>query len=181
MNNAVNHFKTITEHKMLVMKFCFQCGLYVQGLAHDLSKYSPVEFFEGARYWSGNESPNNDARKAQGTSYAWLHHKGRNRHHFDYWIDYGINCPTKIKGVDMPKKYIAELICDRVAASMIYNRGKYDDSFPYMYYKRGEDQLWFVSEKTKKDIGFLLTMVAEKGHDKTFEYIKNIYLKGRKR
>lgn len=162
------------------MEFCFKCGLYAQGLAHDLSKYSPVEFLEGCKYWSGSESPNNEARREQGCSYAWMHHKGRNKHHFDYWIDYGLNCPTKIKGVDMPRRYIAELVCDRVAASMIYNRGNYDDTFPYKYFKRGEDQLWFVSENTKRDIGFLLTMVAEKGHEKTFKFIKNKYLKGYK-
>jgi len=163
---------------MLVMKFCFQCGLYAQGLTHDLSKYSPVEFLEGCRYWSGKESPNNAARKELGASYAWMHHKGRNRHHFDYWTDYSMDSPLKIKGIDMPRRYIAELICDRVAASMVYNKGNYDDTFAYKYYKRGEEKLWFVSENTKKDIDFLLSMVAKKGHEAAFKYIKYKYLKG---
>ena len=163
---------------MLVMQFCFKCGLYVQGLTHDLSKYSPVEFLEGAKYWSGTESPNNNARRDHGCSYAWMHHKGRNRHHFDYWTDYGMDTPLKIKGVDMPRRYIAELICDRIAASMTYNKEKYNDSFPLEYYRRGEAKLWFVSDNTKRDIEFLLTMVAEKGREKTFKYIKNKYLKG---
>lgn len=175
------HFKTITEHKMLVMKFCFELGLYGQGLLHDLSKYSPEEFLEGCRYWKGNESPNNEARRKTGRSLAWMHHKGRNKHHFDYWTDYGIDCKTKIKGVDMPRRYIAELICDRIAASMIYNGENYTDKDPYEYYKRGEESLWFVTDNTKKDIDFLLKMVAEKGRAKTFDYMKNIYLKGKKR
>jgi len=78
----------------------------------------------------------------------------------------------------MPRRYIAELICDRVAASMVYNKGNYDDTFAYKYYKRGEEKLWFVSENTKKDIDFLLSMVAKKGHEAAFKYIKYKYLKG---
>ena len=38
---------------MLVMKNCFRCGLYWQGLTHDLSKLAPVEFWAGAKYWQG--------------------------------------------------------------------------------------------------------------------------------
>ena len=176
---VIGHFKTITHHKMLVMKFCFEIGLYGQGLLHDLSKYSPTEFMEGCRYYRGTESPNNEARRQTGRSLAWMHHKGRNKHHFDYWTDYGIDCPLKIHGVDMPRRYIAELICDRIAASMIYSGADYTDESPYKYYKKGCDQLWFVSENTKKDIDFLLAMNAKKGRKKTFSYIKNIYLKGR--
>ena len=88
--NAWRHFKTITHHKLLVMKYCFRIGLYRQGLLHDLSKYSPTEFCVGARYYQGTRSPNNAEREATGASRSWMHHKGRNRHHFEYWVDYGI-------------------------------------------------------------------------------------------
>ena len=50
--NIKGHFETITRHKLLVMKYCFACGLYEQGLAHDLSKYSPTEFIPGCIYLS---------------------------------------------------------------------------------------------------------------------------------
>ena len=72
------HFKTITYHRYLVMKGCFKVGLYYQGLTHDLSKYSPTEFWVGAKYYQGNRSPNNAEREDIGYSSAWLHHKGRN-------------------------------------------------------------------------------------------------------
>lgn len=88
--NAWGHFKTITSHKLLVMKYCFKVGLYKQGLLHDLSKYSPTEFLVGAKYYQGTRSPNNAEREATGVSTSWLHHKGRNKHHFEYWVDYGI-------------------------------------------------------------------------------------------
>jgi hypothetical protein len=89
--NIVNHFKTITNHKLLVMKYCFKAGLYKQGALHDLSKYSFVEFSAGIKYYRGYVSPNSIQKTVEGYSAAWLHHKGRNKHHFEYWIDYGTN------------------------------------------------------------------------------------------
>ena len=59
------HLKTINRHKWMVMKNCFRCGLYKQGLLHDLSKYSWTEFSVGARYFQGTRSPN-DAEKKRG-------------------------------------------------------------------------------------------------------------------
>ena len=88
--NIWKHFCTINHHKILVMRGCFQVGLIRQGLLHDLSKYSPTEFIVGCKYYQGNMSPNNAEREAVGYSSAWLRHKGRNKHHLEYWIDYGI-------------------------------------------------------------------------------------------
>ncbi len=177
--SAIKHFKTITHHRNLVRKYCFKIGLYRQGLLHDLSKYSYTEFSEGAKYWCGTESPNNPARRDVGYSLAWMHHKGRNKHHFDYWIDYDLKHKGSLHGVDMPRKYIAELICDRIAAAETYNKESYNDKQPLEYYLKSEEGLWFVSENTKKDVAFLLRMLAEKGRTETFSYIKNVYLKGR--
>lgn len=117
MMKAWQHFKTITTHKMWVMRYCFKIGLYWQGLTHDLSKYSPTEFLVGMKYYQGDRSPNNAEREDTGMSKSWMHHKGRNKHHFEYWIDYGINCDTIIKGVPMPRRYVAEMIMDRISAS----------------------------------------------------------------
>ena len=84
---AWQHFKTITKHRWLVLKGCFRVGLYAQGLTHDLSKYSPTEFRMGAKYYQGTRSPNAAEREDKGYSEAWMHHKGRNRHHYEYWTD----------------------------------------------------------------------------------------------
>ena len=83
------HFRTITAHKILVLKGCFRVGLYGQGLLHDMSKYGPTEFLAGCKYYKGYMSPNNAERFEKGYSSAWLHHKGKNKHHLEYWIDYG--------------------------------------------------------------------------------------------
>lgn len=96
------HFKTITRHKLLVMKYCFKMGLYWQGLVHDLSKYSWTEFSVGCRYYQGDRSPNNAEREATGLSTSWIHHYGRNKHHFEHWVDYGIDCDTVIQGCLCP-------------------------------------------------------------------------------
>ena len=87
----LEHLKTINHHKRLVMELCFKAGLYRQGLMHDLSKYTPVEFLVGARYYQGHRSPNAAEREIKGYSSAWLHHKGRNKHHLEYWIDYSLD------------------------------------------------------------------------------------------
>lgn len=83
MMHPIAHFKTITAHRNLVCRYCLRLGLVWQGLTHDLSKYSPTEFWRGAKYYQGTRSPNDQERKENGLSLAWLHHKGRNRHHFD--------------------------------------------------------------------------------------------------
>ena len=84
----LKHFFTVARHRWLVRKHCFKCGLIKQGLFHDLSKYSPSEFWAGARYYQGNRSPQAREREIYGYSAAWLHHKGRNKHHFEYWTDF---------------------------------------------------------------------------------------------
>lgn len=172
---AWGHFCTITRHKYLVMKECFQVGLYRQGLLHDLSKYTPTEFLVGCKYYQGNRSPNNAEREAKGYSSAWLHHKGRNKHHYEYWIDYGLDTPG-LTGMKMPKKYVVEMFLDRVAASKNYMKEKYTDAAPLEYYKNGKaDQ--YIHKDTRRLLETLLVMLSEKGEEETFGYIKNVVLK----
>ena len=179
LNKVIGHFKTITAHKILVMKECFKIGLYKQGLLHDLSKYSPTEFFVGCRYYQGDRSPNNAEREDTGVSRAWLHHKGRNRHHFEYWIDYSIDIPGHpMGGMRMPRKYVAEMLMDRIAASKIYNGEKYTDSFPLQYYLKGKDN-YMMHPETEKELEILLRMLEQKGETYLYRYVKNVYLKGR--
>ena len=166
------HFKTITQHKWLVLKGCFQVGLYWQGLLHDLSKYMPSEFIVGAKYYQGTRSPNNAEREDIGYSSAWLHHKGRNKHHFEYWIDYtaqGGEGP--LSGMKMPDNYIVEMVMDRIAASKVYMKEKYTDRSPLEYYERSKSKV-ILHPHTRKMLEHLLTMLAVKGEEKTFVYIR---------
>lgn len=172
----LGHLRTINHHKFLVMKHCFRCGLYKQGLLHDLSKYSWTEFSKGVKYYQGYRSPNIAEREANGVTMAWLHHKGRNKHHIEYWIDYSPNKEEGLVGMEMPFRYVVEMFCDRVAASKNYNKDKYTDQDSLNYYQK-ERKHYIIHPKTDELIVFLLTMLAEKGEDETFHYIRYELLK----
>lgn len=172
------HFCTITRHKILVMRHCFRVGLYKQGMLHDLSKYSPSEFWIGCKYYQGTRSPNNAEREETGCSTAWLHHKGRNKHHYEYWIDYGLHGEKTLIGMKMPVKYVVEMVMDRIAASKIYMGDTYTDAKPLEYYEKGAALMENVLHKdTRRLLEKLLKMLAEKGEDYTFAYIKKYVLK----
>ena len=132
------HLHTINKHRFAVFKLCCKVGIPFRGLVHDLSKYSFEEFFESVKYYTdGNYSPIIDAKKDKGYSRAWLHHKGRNKHHFEYWTDYNPKT-KKVEPVEMPYRYVAEMFCDRVAASKIYNGDSYKDTDGIEYFLRGK-------------------------------------------
>lgn len=168
---AWKHFKTITHHKLIVMENCFKVGLYKQGLLHDLSKYTPTEFLVGCRYYQGDQSPNNAEREALGCSYAWLHHKGRNKHHYEYWIDYSTTVLKGMAPAKMPTKYVIEMLMDRIAASKIYLKKQYTDSAPLAYYNKGK-QFAMIHPESKELLEKLLVMLSEKGEKNTFAYIR---------
>lgn len=176
MGNLWGHFRTITSHKLLVMKYCFKVGLYRQGLLHDMSKYGPKEFLVGVKYYQGNRSPNEIERLETGVSSAWLHHKGRNRHHLEYWIDYDPTNGGKMSGMEMPVNYVAEMFCDRVAASRIYQKEKYTDAHPWQYFDRSRDH-YLLHPKTAALLEKLLIMLRDEGEEKTFTYIRHEVLK----
>ncbi len=170
--HPIKHFNTITRHKNAVMLNCFKAGIFGQGLLHDLSKYSPCEFIAGAKNFQGNRSPNEKERELYGYSAAWLHHKGRNRHHLEYWYD--VNPKTKAyEPIKMPLKYLKEMFCDRVAASKIYQGKNYTESHPYEYFTRGKAKN-YMHKETAELLGSLLIMLKEKGEKETFKYLRNL-------
>lgn len=167
---ALQHFKTITKHKITVGKLCFRIGLYKQGLLHDFSKYAPSEFMTGVHYYQGTMSPNSAERNAIGYSTAWLHHKGRNKHHWEYWVDF---TRSGLKPAKMPTKYVLEMFCDRVAASMVYRGKDYDDSYPLQYYESGKHS-YIMHPQTRALLEELLIYLKDHGLDETITYIHQI-------
>lgn len=175
---AWRHFRTISRHKWLVMKYCFRVGLYRQGLMHDLSKYMPAEFLIGCKYYQGTRSPNNAEREAVGISTAWLHHKGRNKHHYEYWIDYSTDKSKGIVGQKMPVRYVVEMFMDRIAASKIYQGDRYKDSDPLVYYEKGAGGMGdMIHPETAALLHKMLKMLAKEGEKRTFSYIRQEILK----
>ncbi|MGN0812023.1 MAG: DUF5662 family protein [Candidatus Coproplasma sp.] len=169
-----SHLKTVCRHRRQVRKNCFKVGLIRQGLTHDLSKFSPSEFIPGAKYWQGNRSPQARERELFGYSPAWLHHKSRNKHHFEYWTDVDKN--GKVIPVDMPPKYFAEMVCDRVAASKVYKGKDYTDKCPLEYYNGRKDSV-FMHPDTANRLAYYLNLLAQKGEKVMFaelkQYVKN--------
>ena len=164
------HLKTVNRHRRLVRHYCFRLGLYRQGLLHDLSKYSPTEFWRSAKYYQGFRSPNDQERRENGVSISWLHHKGRNRHHFEFWTDYNPD-GSGISGVEMPKKYVAEMFCDRIAACRVYQGDAYSDASAYDYFVRTKGRFW-IHEETSALLGRWLLLLKEQGEDAALRQIR---------
>ncbi len=167
------HLRTVNRHRFLVFRLCCKAGIPLQGLAHDLSKYSFTEFWEGVKYYNkGTYSPIKDAKRKEGYSKAWLHHKGRNKHHYEYWYDYNAPNETPV----MPFKYFLELICDSLAAGMTYQGKRWNQHYQLKYWNR-------VKSKAKKDkkmfdlIEEVYTEVNDLGLDKVLnkKNLKELY------
>lgn len=170
------HFKTVTIHRHYVRKNCFACGIYAQGLKHDLSKFSFAEFHESVQHYQGNRSPYMEEKELYGYAPGWLHHKGRNKHHWEYWYDMinGIWQP-----LDMPFLYVVEMVCDRVAACRAYQKEKYVPSSALDYYNSRNDKL-YMHDHTRKELERMLTLIAEKGEQQAFTEIKQEVIKYKK-
>lgn len=173
--HIIKHFITITKHRHKVMRYCFRLGLIKQGLMHDLSKYSPIEFFNGAKYYLGTKSPHHAERAKKGYSDAWMHHKGRNKHHAEYWFDFNTSL-GHYAPVEMPNKYVAEMFCDRLAASKTYAKKNFTPELPLNYFLSNKNDI-IMHERTQEKIEMLLRMYKDEGEKKTFKYIRKNILK----
>ena len=171
------HFKTITYHRYLVMLGCFRVGLIWQGLTHDLSKYSPTEFWTGARYYQGSRSPNAAEREDKGFSEAWMHHKGRNRHHYEYWTDMSPQT-RRYEAVPMPRRYLVEMVMDRRAACIVYQGDAYTDGSALEYFLKSRERL-LMHPQTQKQLHYILTMLSTQGEKATFRFLRETVLAGK--
>jgi len=168
------HFKLITKHKWYVFKLSVKAGIPFRGIVHDLSKYSLEEFVESCKYYQGNRSPINVARKENGYSKAWLHHKGRNKHHEEYWYDWN----AKEKPI-IPYKYVVEMLCDHIAASQVYKGKVWTKEDPLKYWNEVETNRNLFNLKTEKFVTVIKEEIANKGIDKIInkKHLKEQYKK----
>lgn len=175
LQKTIKHLKLVSKHKWIVFKLSIKAGIPFRGVMHDLSKFTPVEFFESVKYYDGKKSPLHVAREDIGYSKAWLHHKSRNKHHFEYWED--ISKKERI-GVYPPYKYLVEAVCDKLSAGIVYEGESWTKEQPYKY--------WIDKEKptpiarhpgTIEFIETVFKKIAEDGIDETInpKYLKNLY------
>lgn len=171
----LGHLRIVNTHRRLVRKNCFKVGLYWQGLVHDLSKYLPGEFISGVKYFTLGKSPRDVEREIVGYSWGWLVHKGRNRHHNEFWTDYSSG-QSGLVGVRMPIKYLVEMFCDRVAASEAYSNsiGKdFDVTKPREFYLMMKDKgMLVIHPETEQLLLYMFEYMEKFGKDKALRHIR---------
>lgn len=176
------HLHTITKHRHKVISHCRRAGIFWQGLFHDVSKLSPTELIPSVKYYQGTRSPNEREREIYGYSRAWMHHKGRNKHHFEYWMDYTMpgTSDQLLEGVKMPVRYVVEMFMDRIAACKVYQKDAYTDASPLEYHERSKRVKQIMHPETIALIEKLMKMLAEEGEKKTFAYTRKIVMKDKR-
>ena len=170
------HLHTVNKHRRNVRRACFKMGLVRQGIFHDMSKYSPTEFWRSVKFYSGKFSPNAVDKRLNGSSKAWLHHKGRNKHHFEYWVDYSVRVEEYAYGCKMPMKYLGEMLADRYAACVAYYGDEYSQSDAYDYFMIEYDKV-IMDEESKAVMKKVLEVMRDEGEEASFKYMKNLLKK----
>jgi hypothetical protein len=158
------------RHRALVRKYCFRLGLYWQGLTHDLSNTPPRSSGPG-EILPGRPQPQRRPAPGLRIQRRLLHHKGRNRHHFEYWTDYSLK-GEGIAGVEMPKRYVAEMFCDRLAASRVYRGKDFDPGDPYKFFQRSMQKRILIAPETAALLETMLVKLRDEGEDAAFDYIR---------
>ena len=166
----INHLKTVLKHKRCVAYYCFMCGLYKQGIMHDMSKFSPTEFIESVKYYQGTSSPIDACKKDIGYSLAWFHHRGRNKHHWEYWVDdfQDGTIPKK-----MPFKYVLEMVCDYLGAGRAYMGDKFTIQSEYDWWQN-KRKLAVLHKDVLKLVDILFDLMLANGIKETLSNRKLI-------
>ena len=175
MKKTFNHLKKIFIHKWWVFYYCCKLRIPWQGIMHDISKFSWTELKESIKYYQGDKSPIPIAKKENGYSEAWQHHKGRNKHHFEYWIDF---TDKDIKIIPMPYKYVLELIADYLGAFRAYN-GYMNFEEEYQWWLKKSEQIEFMNPATKSFITQIFRYIHYNNDNINYvnndNYWKNVY------
>ena len=173
MKKIGKHIWLVSKHKWLVFKYSIKLGIPFRGLVHDISKFSLEELGESIKYYDGKISPITGCKKDKGYSRAWLHHKGRNKHHEWYWVD--LNTPDVAPVI--PYKYVAEMICDKLSAGKIYKGSEWKQSSQYEYWSEERKKL-IMNPKVDNLITEVFLQVRDNGIERTItkKNIKSLYI-----
>lgn len=171
---AIKHFIKICKHKYWVGYYCFKFGIPWRGIKHDMSKFSPIEFFESVKYYQGSSSPIDACKKVNGWSKAWQHHKGRNDHHYEYFVDNLDNGGTAIQ---MPFECALELVADYLGAGRAYMGKDFTYKKEYEWWLKKKEKPLLMHPQTKEFIEWSLNcMQNENARDQADKkFFKFIY------
>lgn len=130
----LKYINYVLRHKWYVGVECFKKGLFWRGLVHDLSKFRPSELFPYTNFFFGKHDGmfgKNSPRDKTGYykpvdtgdsafDNAWFCHQKRNKHHWQYWT---IPDEAKVKPLEIPEKYVDEMMCDWIGAAKAQKAG----------------------------------------------------------
>jgi hypothetical protein len=152
----IQYFSYVVRHRRYVRKACFSMGLYYQGIVHDLSKF---RLSEAKRYMRWFSLSNKSIEKE--FNMAWNHHIKRNKHHRQYRVL--IEDSGAIKPIQMPKRYVEEMLCDWWGVGRAFAKTK-EELMRYDYCPRSEVYNWYhknkdnmkLHEKTRRHVEIFL-------------------------
>ena len=171
IKNIFGHLKTVLTHKYWVFYYSCKLGIPWRGFVHDLSKFSPIEFWEGVKYYQdGKDSPINACKAVKGYSLAWQHHRGRNPHHYEYWIH---KVDEGGVAINMPVQYKLEMFADYLAAGKVYmgNKFSYESEYDWLKNKLEKNPKMHANVRCFLDVAMRMLCIDS---NKAFPLIKDL-------
>lgn len=168
--HLLKHLHLVNKHRYHVFINSLKVGIPIQGLLHDLSKYSFKEFIPSSKYYNGKFSPIANERLSEGLySKIFTHHTNHNKHHFEHYIDIYKGDLILIK---MPYKYSLEHVIDMISASQSYLKKNFNTTEPLKYFEKFKE----TSLMHSMNIEFVETLLKNYA-SKDFKGIKHEYTK----
>ena len=159
------HLWVVIKHKHNVTKYASKLGIFWTGLFHDMTKFTPTEFGLSVKYFHGKKSPTIIERADNDNfSYLCVAHTGRNKHHWQYWVDY-TNHDIIVNRI--PYKRSLEYVADVLSASRVYNPKNFTPNVAYEYFYN-HSRFYMMHPATKE---FILWCIKE-ANDNGFKVMK---------
>ena len=154
------HLSVVLKHKWFVFYYASRLGIGWLGFVHDLTKFSPTEFLLSVKYFDGHRSPTIIERKYKDNfSEICVRHTGRNKHHWQYWVDYTNHEMVVAK---IPYKRCLEYVSDVLSASKVYNPKEFNFMVAYKYFEE-HSKTYLMHPLSKEFILHIIKLVHEKG------------------
>ena len=132
---------------------------------HDDSKYSKEEYDAYDAYFYGGKRTK---EVKDNFNYAWLHHIHNNPHHWQYWVLINDDPDNGIVALDIPYKYVIEMICDWWSFS--WRTGNLYEIFNW--YDKHKDYM-ILSENTRELVEDILAQIKKKLDESTSNEVSN--------